>query len=140
MTDAQECAEPVEPEHSQLTGEERASLELMLMDQYGIPLILIALELDIACMTEDDQQKVAMEPSLNFLVGYIGQCVSASQCCGDMFVPCQLGIWGVRSTWYPRYWGSAGATTINAALYWGKTNGGSLRRLADCKSTLQSFL
>ena len=24
-------------------------------------------------------------------------------------------------------------TTINAALYWCKTNGGSLRRLADCK-------
>ena len=66
MTDAQEHAEPVEPEHAQLTGEERASLERMLTDQYGIPWILSALVLDIACMTEDDQPKVAMEPSLIF--------------------------------------------------------------------------
>ena len=36
------------------------------MDQNGIPWILSALELDIACMTEDDQQKVAMEPNLIF--------------------------------------------------------------------------
>ena len=38
----------------------------MLTDQYGIPWILSALELDIACMTEDDQPKVAMEPSRIF--------------------------------------------------------------------------
>ena len=66
MTDAQEHAEPVEPEHAPLTGEERASQERMLMVQYGIPWILSALELDIACMTEDDQQQVAMEPNLIF--------------------------------------------------------------------------
>ena len=103
MKDAQERAEPVEPEHA-LTEEERASLERMLTDQYGIPWILSALELDIACMTEDDQQKVAMEPNLIFSLTI---CVSASKCCRDAFVPCQLGIWGGRSTWYPRYWGSA---------------------------------
>ena len=61
MMDAQEHAEPVKP---QLTGEERASLERMLMDQYGIPWILSTLELDITCITEDDKPKIAMEPSL----------------------------------------------------------------------------
>jgi len=38
----------------------------MLTDQYGIPWILSALELEIACMTDDDQQKVTMEPDLIF--------------------------------------------------------------------------
>ena len=65
MTDAQECAEQVEPEHS-LTEEERASLERMLKDQYGIPWILSARELDIACMTDNDQEEVAMEPEQIF--------------------------------------------------------------------------
>ena len=48
MTDAQERAELVKPEHALLTEEERASLERMLTDQYGIPWILSALELDTA--------------------------------------------------------------------------------------------
>ena len=60
MTDAQEHAELVEPEHAPLTGEERVSLERMLTDQYGIPWVLSALELDIACLTEVDQLKVAV--------------------------------------------------------------------------------
>ena len=108
MTDAQERAEPVEPEHALLTKEERASLEHMLTDQYGIPWILSALELEITCMTDDDQQKVAMEPDLSFfLVDYAGQCVSAAKSGGDALVPCQIGIWGGRRTWYPGYWGSA---------------------------------
>ena len=59
MTDAQECANPVEPEHA-LTEEEKASIEGMLTDQYGIPWILSAHELDIAYMTDNDQEKVAM--------------------------------------------------------------------------------
>ena len=63
MTDAQERAEPVEPEHALLTEEERASLECMLTNQYGIPWILSARELEISCMTDDDQQKVALEPT-----------------------------------------------------------------------------
>ena len=65
MTDAQEHAEPVEPDDAPLTEEERVSLERMT-DQYGIPCVLSALELDNACLTEVDQPKVAMEPSLIF--------------------------------------------------------------------------
>ena len=60
MMDAQECAEPVEPEHA-LTEEERANLDRMLTDRYGIPWILSVRELDITCMTENDQE-VANEP------------------------------------------------------------------------------
>jgi len=72
MTDGQERAEPVEPEHAQLTEEERASLEHMLTEQYGIPWILSALELEIACMSRDGARP-------NFLVDYAGQCVSAAK-------------------------------------------------------------
>ena len=66
MTDAQEHAEPAEPDDAPLTEEERVSLECMLTDQYGIPWVLSALELDITCLTEKDQPRVEMEPSLIF--------------------------------------------------------------------------
>ena len=64
MIDAQECAEPVEPEHA-LTVEERANLDRMLTDRYGIPWILRVRELDITCMTENDQE-VVNEPEQIF--------------------------------------------------------------------------
>ena len=64
MTDAPECAAPVEPEAT-LTEEERANLDRMLTDQYGIPWVLSVLELDITCMTENDQE-VTNEPEQIF--------------------------------------------------------------------------
>jgi len=65
MMDTRERDEPVELEHA-LTEEERASLDRMFTDQYGIPWILSARELDIACMTDNDQKEVAMEPEQIF--------------------------------------------------------------------------
>ena len=66
MTDAQKHAEPVEPDDAPLTEKERVSLERMLTDRYGIPWVLSALELDTPGVIEEDQLKVAMEPSLIF--------------------------------------------------------------------------
>ena len=105
LTDAQTRLMPDELDDASLTEKERRGLERMLMDQYGIPWVLSALELDALGEEEEDQLKVAMEPSLIFSLTV--QCLPASKCSGDVSVPCQLGIRGGRSTWHPGYWGSA---------------------------------
>ena len=64
MMEAQEHAAPVMPDEA-LSEEERASLDRMLTDQYGIPWSLNVRELDITRMTGNDHE-VTNEPEQIF--------------------------------------------------------------------------
>ena len=105
MTDGQEHAESDEPDDAPLTEEE--SLERMLTDRYGIPWVLSELELDTTCWIEEDQPKVMMEPSLIFSLTVPDNVYPLPNVAETRLCRVNLGFGGGRSTWYPRYWGSA---------------------------------